>query len=68
MCVLHHPASTHEAKSRAQQLHTQLEPHLTPRQIEAVQAQIKAKSFEALIAELPTADLKEIQELPAELL
>ena len=54
-CVLSHPASTREAKDRA--VRAQLEPQLTPGQMEAVQARAQVKTFDALVAELLTAGL-----------
>jgi len=59
ICVLHHTASTQEAKDRAEQLRVQLESQLTPQQIEAIQTQAQAKTFDALVAEFLTADHKD---------
>jgi tetratricopeptide (TPR) repeat protein len=55
MCVLNHPASTQEAKDRAQQLRGQLEPQLTLQQVEAVQERAQTKTFAALVTELLNA-------------
>jgi predicted ATPase/transcriptional regulator with XRE-family HTH domain len=48
--VLHHSASTQDAKDRAEQLRLELESQLTRQQIEAVWAQ--AKTFEAIVDEV----------------
>lgn len=50
LCVSSHPSSTHAAKDRAGHLRAELEPHLTPQQVDAIQAQ--ARCFEALVTEL----------------
>jgi len=61
--VFHHSSSSQEAKDRAENLLTELKIYLTPQQIEAVQANIRTKSFDALVAELlnrpqvPTTDM-----------
>lgn len=52
ICVLCHPASIQEAKDRAEELGAELETQLTPQQIEVAQASARAKSFDALVAEL----------------
>lgn len=52
ICVSCHSASTQEAKDRAGQLGLELEAQLTPQEIEAVQARVQVKSFEALVAGL----------------
>jgi predicted ATPase/transcriptional regulator with XRE-family HTH domain len=51
LCVLHHQASTQEAKDRAEKLRAELEAHLTPAQREA----IRPKSLETIVAELRQA-------------
>jgi hypothetical protein len=51
-CVSTHPASTHEAKERAQSLSALLGSQLPPHRVEAVQAQARARSFDATVAEL----------------
>jgi predicted ATPase/transcriptional regulator with XRE-family HTH domain len=48
--VLHHPAGAQEAKNRAKCLRAELEIQLSPRQIEAVQAQ--PKTFEMIVKEI----------------
>ena len=48
--VLQHPAATHDAKSRAEQLSVELEVQLTRQQIESAQARAQAKTFEAAMA------------------
>jgi predicted ATPase len=50
LCVLRHAAATQETQDRAEQLRVQLEPRLTPQQIET--AQTRATSFDALVTEL----------------
>ncbi len=52
ICVLHHTASTQEAKDHAGQLRAQLETQLMPQQIEAIQARAQAKAFDALVTEI----------------
>ncbi|MCK6623745.1 MAG: tetratricopeptide repeat protein [Anaerolineae bacterium] len=48
--VLHHPASTQETKDRAGRLVAELEPQLSPRQLEAVRMQVK--TFEVIVEEI----------------
>lgn len=50
--VLHHQASTQEAKDRAEKLRAELEAHITPAQREAIRAQTLVRSFETIVAEL----------------
>jgi len=50
--ILQHPASTQEAKDRAGRLGAELEAQLSPQQVETVQVQAQAKSFEAVVQEL----------------
>jgi tetratricopeptide (TPR) repeat protein len=59
MRVLRHSASTQEAKDRAEKLREQLETQLAPQQIETVQAQAEAKSFDALVAEIVEASTRD---------
>jgi tetratricopeptide (TPR) repeat protein len=49
ICVLCHPASTHEAKDRAEQLIAEQETQLTPEQIEAAKAQPLPKIVEQVL-------------------
>ncbi len=49
ICVLCHPASTQEAKDRAEQLIAELETQLTPEQIEAAKAQPLPKIVEQVL-------------------
>jgi predicted ATPase/transcriptional regulator with XRE-family HTH domain/cytochrome c553 len=58
ICVSCHSASTQEAKDRAEQLGAELEAQLTPQQLEAVQARTQTKSFDTLVTELLTTDLR----------
>jgi tetratricopeptide (TPR) repeat protein len=67
ICVLCHPASTQEAKERAEQLVAELETQLMSEQLEAVQARAQVTSFEALVTEFLATELKEAKALPAEL-
>ncbi len=56
MCVLCHPASTQEAKERAEQLIAELEPQLTPEQLEAFQSQeAEVEMFDATVTKLLNA-------------
>jgi len=55
ICVLSHPSSTQEAKTRAEGLCAELRSQLTPQQIEAVQAQAQTKSLDVLATELLNA-------------
>ncbi len=49
------PATSREAKSRAEQLRGELESHLTPDEIEAIQVRVRADSFETSVQELLSA-------------
>jgi len=55
MRVLSHPSSTQAAKDRAEHLRVQLEPQLSPQQIEAVRAGAQGKSFDDMVKELLSA-------------
>jgi tetratricopeptide (TPR) repeat protein len=55
LCVLRHAAATQETKDRAEKLRVQLEPQLTPQQIETAQA--PAKSLDALVTGLLDASV-----------
>ncbi len=50
-----HPASTQEAKDRAEQLCVELETQLTTQQIEIIQAQIQTRSLDAIVTEFSNA-------------
>ena len=50
--VLNHPASLQETKDRADHLRAELEAQLTPVQVEAIQAHVGEKTFEAVVEEL----------------
>lgn len=50
--ILRHPASTQDAKDRAEKLRVALEAQLTPRQLEAVQARCQTRSFEVVVTEM----------------
>lgn len=50
--VLHHPAATHDAKSRAEILHEELESRLTPQQIRAAQTQARKQSFDQVVSQV----------------
>jgi predicted ATPase len=50
--VLHHPASTQDAKDNAEKLRAELEAQLIPSQVETIRTQAQAKSFETTVAEL----------------
>jgi tetratricopeptide (TPR) repeat protein len=50
--VLCHSASTQQAKDRVLRLRLQLEPQLTPEQVETAQVWAQAKSLETLVAEI----------------
>jgi hypothetical protein len=52
LCVSYHPASTQEAKERAGQLCAELAAQLQPRQLEAVRARARSRSFEVMAKEL----------------
>jgi cytochrome c553 len=52
ICVSCHPASTQEAKDRAEQLGVELEPQMTAQQLEIAQARAQTKSLEATVREL----------------
>jgi tetratricopeptide (TPR) repeat protein len=52
ICVSCHPASTQEAKDRAEQLGVELEPQMTAQQLEIAQARARTKSLEATVREL----------------
>jgi tetratricopeptide (TPR) repeat protein len=50
--ILQHPASTQEAKNRAEGLAAEIEPRLSSSQVAAIQARVQIKNFEAMIGEL----------------
>lgn len=52
----HHPATTHEAKTRAEIVWAELEARLTSQQIETAQAQAQAKTFETVVDEVLQQD------------
>jgi predicted ATPase len=52
LCVLHHQASSKDAKDRAENLRSELEVQLTSTQVQAIQAQVLAKSLGTIVAEL----------------
>ena len=52
LCVLSHPASTLEARSRAERLRAQLESQLTLERVEEIEAQAAAESFDAMVKDL----------------
>jgi hypothetical protein len=47
--VLSHRASVQDTKDRAARLRTELETQLTSQQIQAVQARVQAKTFDAIV-------------------
>jgi tetratricopeptide (TPR) repeat protein len=49
--VLNHPASLQVTKNRASALQSQLETQITPSEVEAIQIQVKEKTFEAIVEE-----------------
>jgi hypothetical protein len=58
LIVLNHPASLQETKNRADRLRAELEAQLTSQQVEAAQARVQVKTFEAAVDEvLKQADL-----------
>jgi predicted ATPase/DNA-binding XRE family transcriptional regulator len=52
LMVLHHPASMQATKQRAERLQRELAAQLTSQQVEAVQAYVQTKSFEAVVDEI----------------
>jgi hypothetical protein len=52
ICVSCHPASTQEAKDRAEQLDAELEAELPPQQITALLANAQALAFEKIVEQL----------------
>ena len=52
LIVLSHPASFQETKNRAAELRVELESHLTPQQIQAVQAQAEVETYEQIVSHL----------------
>jgi tetratricopeptide (TPR) repeat protein len=52
ICVSCHPASTQEAKDRAEQLSAELETQLTLQRLEAIQARAQSRSLEVTVREL----------------
>ena len=52
LIVLSHPASLPETKNRADRFRAELEAHIPPTQIEAIQARAREKSFEAVVEDL----------------
>jgi len=52
MRVLHHPASTHDTKNRAEKLRAELEPQLTPEQVEEIKTLALNKPLEAFVQEI----------------
>lgn len=50
--VLEHPASTQETKTRADRLRAELEAQLTRPQVEASQAWLQSKTFDAVVSEI----------------
>jgi hypothetical protein len=58
--VLRHPASTHEARIRAECLLAELATQLTPRQTQAIRAQVK--TFEDIVKEITQAEVYGLEE------
>jgi len=52
LVVLNHPAILSSTKDRAAHLRAELEGHLTPQQVEAVQARAQAKTLDAILDEI----------------
>jgi len=52
LIALHHPACDQETKNRADHLRAELEAHLTPIQIETVQAHAREKTLESIVEEI----------------
>ncbi len=52
LIVLNHPASVQDTKNRAAPLRAELEAQLTRQQVEAAQARVQAKTFEAAVDEV----------------
>ena len=52
ICVLHHPASPHDTKNRAEKLRAELETQLAPEQIEDIQTLALNKPLEAFVQEV----------------
>ena len=50
--VLQHPASSHEAKARAERLRVELEANLTPERIEVIRLRAQGRSIEMVAQEL----------------
>ena len=50
--VLNHSAATEQTKEAARQLRAELEPRLSPDEIEAIQVRVRAKTFEAVVEDL----------------
>jgi tetratricopeptide (TPR) repeat protein len=50
--VLHHPSAWGDTKSRAAKLCSELESHLTQRQIETIKAQVQSKTLETYMPEI----------------
>jgi predicted ATPase/class 3 adenylate cyclase len=53
--IRHYPISSQEAKDRAERLRAEVVAQLTPQQIEVAQARVQAKTFEAVVAEILSA-------------
>jgi tetratricopeptide (TPR) repeat protein len=56
LIVLNHPACIQDTRARAERLQRELEAQLTSQQVEAVQAQVQAKTFESVVDELHKQD------------
>ncbi len=52
ICVSCHPASTQDAKDRAEQLSVALETELTPQQLEAAQSRARTRTFDVRLIDL----------------
>ena len=52
LIVLNHPASMQETKDRAEISRAELEPRLTPQQIQAAQAQAQKQSFDQVVSQV----------------
>ena len=52
LIVMSHPASFQETKNQAERLVAELEPRLTPQQIQAVQAQAQRQSYDQVVSQV----------------
>jgi len=51
-CVLQHPAATHEARTRAEQLRSELALQLTPQQVESAQTRVQLRSLDQVVDQI----------------